>query len=216
MQTQLLLPLKHTSKYEGELVYGSCNADAVAWLERFPDWPICFIHLWGPRFSGKTTLAKIYAEKLSGHLIHSNERDLETIPEDVPLIIDHADGAHEETLFHLYNRAAFSKNPFVIFSEKPITLWECHTADMSSRLQTFYEIELKEPDDLTFRLLLLKELGGMGVQFSQAILDLFLERGERSYAFIQAFIKHIEKDTLLKQKSITRGDALSFLAMQNN
>lgn len=211
MQSQLLLPLKHISKYEGELVYGSCNADAIAWCDRYPDWPIQFVHIYGPAYSGKSTLAGLFYKKANGLLVDGAEASLEAIPEDKPLIMDDAHLCYEETLFHLYNRAFQSKLPLILFSPKSFATWDCKIADLSSRLSTFYEIELKEPDDLTFRLLLLKELQSIGVHFSESIIELFLTKAERSFKFIQAFIQHTKSYTLEKQKSINRNDALEFL-----
>ena len=58
---QLPLDLGHGTGYSrDELVVSSTNAQAVALVDRWPDWPSAVVVLAGPAGSGKTHLASIW------------------------------------------------------------------------------------------------------------------------------------------------------------
>ncbi len=206
---QLLLPLEVEGRYAEELVYGSCNADAFAWLERFPDWPIPFIYVEGPEKSGKSTLSKMYRKRINAFLVNPGTPLLE-IPENRAIIVDDAENMDEEILFHLYNRAKITGYPLILFSVMSPSEMPALTRDVRSRLMSFYVIPLLEPDDQTFRLLLRKQLQDLGVSFSENIIELFLQKAERSYKTIHDFAEFLGKRSLTLQKNMTRHDVMEF------
>lgn len=207
---QLLLPLEHIGRYQDELIYGSCNADAVAWLERFPDWPLPFFYIVGDEKSGKSTLARLYAQKTGGILFHP-QSVLEETPENSAVIVDDAECIDEETLFHLYNRAKVSGFPLILLSKISPQEYLTHTKDLESRLLSFYVIPMTQPDEQTCRMLLLKQLKGLGIACPEGIMDTFLTRGERSYRAIYDFVRFIHEETLARQRTLSKKDVIEFV-----
>ena len=46
-----------------DFLIAPCNAAAVAWLDRWPEWPGVALALWGPAGSGKSHLAELWRTK---------------------------------------------------------------------------------------------------------------------------------------------------------
>ncbi|HEY6578958.1 MAG TPA: chromosomal replication initiator DnaA, partial [Rhizomicrobium sp.] len=61
---QLPLPLSSpTLLSRADLIVGSSNARAVAFIDSWPDWPVMVAALHGPRGCGKTHLVSIWRER---------------------------------------------------------------------------------------------------------------------------------------------------------
>ncbi|HRQ82666.1 MAG TPA: DNA replication protein, partial [Azospirillaceae bacterium] len=61
---QLTLDLPHRSAMgEADFLVAAPNAEAVAWIDRWPAWPAPALCLYGPAGCGKTHLSRIWAER---------------------------------------------------------------------------------------------------------------------------------------------------------
>src|SRR6185312_17193754 len=43
-----------------DFLIAPCNAAAIAWIDRWPEWPAPALALWGPAGSGKTHLLEVW------------------------------------------------------------------------------------------------------------------------------------------------------------
>src|SRR4051812_2755415 len=108
--SQLPLALMHTPQYGREsFIVGASNSDALALIERWPNWPAAVVVLNGPAGSGKTHLAHIWAERTGAALVGATHIEAEPIElagasgvvlEDVA-----GDIVPERALFHTINIA---------------------------------------------------------------------------------------------------------------
>ena len=58
---QLSLEFNHRPALSGEdFLVAPCNAEAVAWLDRWPDWPSPVLVIHGEEGCGKTHLAQVF------------------------------------------------------------------------------------------------------------------------------------------------------------
>src|SRR5689334_7655518 len=112
MPSQLTLDLAlPTPTYaRDDFVVASGNREALAWIDRWPDWPAPALALHGPAGCGKTHLGRIWATQAKAQLLAGREldgksvADLTALAETSPaLLIDLANEAPERALFHLYN-----------------------------------------------------------------------------------------------------------------
>ncbi len=71
---QLFLPLVVPETSETEFLVSDSNARAVQMLERWATWPVMEGLLTGPRKSGRSLLARIFAAKSGGMMIDDAER----------------------------------------------------------------------------------------------------------------------------------------------
>src|ERR1700722_16582836 len=105
---QLPLDLGHRPALgRADFLVAPSNADAVAWLDRWPDWTGPALVLHGPAGGGKTHLAHSFAARSGARLIEPAALALAPPPAllgDAPAaIVDNAEAAPEAALLHLHN-----------------------------------------------------------------------------------------------------------------
>src|SRR4051812_10495247 len=108
---QLALALDHVESFAREdFLGGPSNAQALALIESWPDWPAPAVVLAGPEGSGKSHLAAIWAAEAGARFVSG--RALAETPLPMALatgalvVEDLAEGGFEErALFHLINLA---------------------------------------------------------------------------------------------------------------
>src|SRR5262245_39615668 len=93
-----------------DFVVASGNREALAWIDRWPDWPAPALTLAGPPGCGKTHLGRIWVARTGGVVIAAANlegksiADLSELATASPTIaIEDAERAPERGLFHLYN-----------------------------------------------------------------------------------------------------------------
>jgi hypothetical protein len=115
---QLALALNHTESYAREdFLSGPCNADALALIEYWPDWPANAVVLVGPEGSGKTHLAMIWAGVAGARIISARALGEAGLPSALAtgaLVVEDAEmEADGRALFHLASRRRRSSSPRV-------------------------------------------------------------------------------------------------------
>ncbi len=128
--SQIALPLDWPEAGDptGFLVDES-NANAVRHLDNWEIWPVQISLLTGPRKSGRSTLATLFAQKSGGH------------------VIDDADLSEEEALFHAWNAAQATQTPLLIVADEPPPRWEITLPDLQTRIAATPKVRIEEPSD---------------------------------------------------------------------
>jgi chromosomal replication initiation ATPase DnaA len=199
---QLALDLQFKPIYSLEdFIKAPSNWEALSWIQKWPDWPVTFINLWGESGSGKSHLAHIWHQLSSASFIERSKItiwspqeicDLNTcfIFEDLDEISD------EEWLLHFYNLAK-EKNSFVLFtSKRPVTQWGIKLPDLKSRLATVLSVELKNLDDESLKIILIRLLEIRGLTLSAESADYILKRVERSFIGVKEIVSMIDQYAL--------------------
>src|SRR5262249_30897500 len=133
---QLSLDLGHRASFSGEdFLIAPCNRAAVAWLDRWPDWPGPGLAVYGPPGCGKTHLAHVF--RAGAHQLGAEARLL--IRADLgraepPALVGAAravalDGGPplpERALLHLYNCIAERGSHLLLLSRQPPARWTVH------------------------------------------------------------------------------------------
>jgi len=127
--SQLRLPLGLPEASETEFLVGESNARAVHQLEHWATWPVMSALLVGPRKSGRSLLARVFAAKSGGR------------------IFDDADRAKEAEVFHAWNQAQQERRPLLIVAEAAPPTWDVKLPDLRSRLAASPLLEIGPPDD---------------------------------------------------------------------
>src|SRR4029077_15448579 len=137
--TQLAIDLPHRPALgRADFLVSECNAAALHWIERWPQWHERALVLHGPAGSGKSHLAELWRERSGGVSIageglgKSDPNELAGHPALAP---DDAPGAPEEALLHLYNCVVeVGASLLVVAREAPAT-WPIALPDLASRLR---------------------------------------------------------------------------------
>jgi hypothetical protein len=90
-----------------DFVVADGNREALAWLDRWPDWPAPALALSGPAGSGKTHLARLWAARARASLVEGRELEGKTVPDlaalsasSAAIVIEQAERTPERALFH--------------------------------------------------------------------------------------------------------------------
>lgn len=126
---QIALPLAPLHGRAGRIVVGNANEAAIAALGSAQDWPFRTAVLAGAQGSGKSLLARWFAEQGAGDSV------------------DDADRMDETALFHRWNRAQEEQRPLLLTATAREGGWHIALPDLRSRLGAALWLEIGVPDD---------------------------------------------------------------------
>src|SRR5205085_3032350 len=99
-QLTLALALPAPTYAREDFVVAAGNREALAWIDRWPDWPAPALALSGPPGSGKTHLARIWAARASAALVDGTDLEGKSVPDltalcnaSATIVIEHAERA---------------------------------------------------------------------------------------------------------------------------
>ncbi|MEL7253021.1 MAG: DnaA/Hda family protein [Pseudomonadota bacterium] len=186
------------------------NANAVAMIEGWQDWPGRKLMLVGPNGSGKTHLTHVWMG-LSGATIIS-ARDLATADiahlarthvaiEDCHAIAGNRDA--ENALFHLHNLALAEGRTVLFTAANAPAEWPLTLPDLMSRMQGTPSIHISPPDDALLGALLMKLFADRQLSPTPATLPYLVARIDRSYKAAAAAVDALDDAALQWGRSIT-------------
>ena len=211
--SQFPLPFDHRPSLGGDdFLVSPCNAAAVAWIDRWPEWPGPALALAGAGASGKTHLASVFAARTGGRLIDMAQLTAtppaELADASMPLILDDADkvagdAAGEQALFHLLNYLVGQKGRLLLTGAVPPARWKVALPDLASRLGALPVAEIGPPDDGLMGALLVKLFADRQLQVGADVIAFMVARMERSFAAARALVGAIDAHALESRRAIT-------------
>ena len=209
---QIPLPLPHRPSLGGEdFLVAPCNADAVRWIDLWPDWPGPTLAVVGPAGSGKTHLASVWAATSGARFIDPGELARpQWVSEtgDGALIIDDAhllmgDGACEQALFHLLNQVHGSEGRLMLTGDVPPARWPVSLGDLRSRLGAIPVAEIGLPDDGLMAALLVKLFADRQIHVAADVIRYLVARMERSFEAASLVVAAIDRRALAAGRAVT-------------
>jgi chromosomal replication initiation ATPase DnaA len=207
-QLTLELPLEPRFGREDFLVSPS-NERAYALIERWPDWPDTILLLEGPKGSGKSHLAAIWAAQAHGWTVDAFEVGTDRVPHLVSngaLVIEdlHSAGGDEPALFHLLNLARERRAYVLITTAVAVGELPIRTPDLKSRLRLAPSVSLDPPDDALLRAVLVKLFVDRQLVVDTTVVDFLALRIERSLAAAAEAVAALDREALSRGRRITR------------
>lgn len=193
---QLPFDLGSRSAYGREDFWVSaCNAEAVAWLDRWPDWPGPLLVLAGPQGSGKTHLTHVFRQRLG---------DRAVVYDDIDRRLAAAGGYQlEQELFHAWTRARDGGHALLLTAQKPHQEWGLKLEDLRSRVAAAPEARLGAPDDELMAVVMTKMFADRQLAVSQDVIAYLLKRIERSFAAIGGIVATVDARALAEKRAVT-------------
>lgn len=209
------LPLDPRYGREDFLVSPS-NEQAYALIESWPEWPDNILLLTGPRGSGKSHLAAIWAESAHAWTIDAFEVTQDKVPHLISngaLSIEDMDRADldEAALFHLLNLARERKAFLLLTSETPPDSWNIRTPDLLSRLRLAPGVSLGAPDDALLKAVLVKLFVDRQLVVDTSVVDYIALRIERSLAKAAELVTFLDREALSRGRRVSRAMAAEVL-----
>ncbi|MGE3784991.1 MAG: DnaA regulatory inactivator HdaA [Alphaproteobacteria bacterium] len=213
---QLPLALSHVAgNTRDDLVVSPANAEAVALVDRWPDWPAPLLLLAGPSGSGKSHLGNVWREQsaaICGDPGHIGEETIEAARTN-PVFLDDADARHidEEGLFHLINAARGGGQQLLLTARRFPAAWGVRLPDLASRLKAAATVEIREPDDLLLAGVITKLFADRQVEVDRQVVQFLVRRIERSLATAIRVVERLDRAALEQKSRITRPLAAGIL-----
>ena len=209
------LPLDPRFGAEDFLVSPS-NEQAYGLIESWPDWPDTILLLVGPRGSGKSHLASIWATNARAWTIDASGITQDKVPHLVSngaLAIEDMDRGErdEAALFHLLNLARERKASLLITSETPPDRWSLRTPDLLSRLRLAPSVSLEAPDDALLKAVLVKLFVDRQLVVDTSVVDYIALRIERSLAKASELVALLDREALSRGRRVSRAIAAEIL-----
>lgn len=163
MSTQFRLPLTAAPTYAREdFAVSPSNADAVARVDAWPDWPEGRLALVGPAGVGKTHLARAWAAAHGAVVIEATGDEAPDLPalRGKAILVEDADRRAEgtalsdEALFHILNMAGVDGGTVLLTGRTPPVGWAAAVPDLRSRLNALCVATIAEPDDVVLEAVL--------------------------------------------------------------
>ena len=161
-----------------------------------------FIFLYGPKKSGKSYLSNIWLKRNNATLYDSNY-ELPLIQKN-NLLIDDFLSYDEEKVFYVVNNCILNNLKILITSDTKINDIDFKFKDLASRLKTFSNLEINNPNDEMLLSVLTKLL--IDKQFiinSNEIFEYILRRVDRSYQGINEIVNKLDILSLEKKRQLT-------------
>jgi len=205
---QLPLDLPHRPALGREdFLVAPANAEAVAWLDRWPQWPAPALVLVGPAGSGKSHLAQVFVRRAAARVL-APEALARTAPPELlnnarAVVLDEAERAPEEPLLHLYNMLAERRGHLLLLARAPPARWTIALADLRSRLLAAPVAALAPPDDALLAAVLVKLFADRQIQVAAELVAFLVARIERSFAAAQSAVAALDQAALASRRRIT-------------
>lgn len=206
---QLPLDLGHTPGFSrDDLVVSQANAQAVALVDRWPDWPAPVVVLAGPAGAGKTHLASIWRNMSAAVTLKGTdiETHLPTLDATRPVLIDDADlgPLDQNGLFHLINQIRGAGSFLLLTARRFPSAWGVTLPDLASRLKAAATVEIDEPDDLLLAGVITKLFADRQVEVDPAVVQYLVRRIERSLSTAMSVVERLDQAGLEQKTRITR------------
>lgn len=214
---QLALALPHAeSLTRDNFMEGSANAQALALIDAWPDWPNRVMMLVGPEGSGKSHLASIWATEAGARSVAAHTLTPATVPGELvtgALVVDDLNqGSFDErALFHLLNLAR-EDEAYVLMTGRTLpSAFPVELRDLRSRLRAVSAVTLMPPDDQLFRALIVKFCADRQMIVDESIVSYLATRIERSYAAARQAVELLDGEALRQRRPVTRALAAEVL-----
>lgn len=212
---QLPLAFEHgAASGRDDLLVSDRLATAVALIDSWPDWPSPVVILAGPAGSGKSHLARIWAEQAQATPIDPVAgKDAARAAAEGPVLLEDADraGFDEVELFHVINSVREHGTSLLMTSRTWPLSWPVALADLRSRLKAATMVEIGSPDEALLSQVIVKLFADRQLNIDDKIVDYIVKRMERSYAAAQEVVDRIDRLALSRRTKITRALAAEVL-----
>jgi chromosomal replication initiation ATPase DnaA len=205
---QLPLDLGHRPALgRADFLIAPCNAAAVAWLDRWPDWPAPALALFGPPASGKTHLASVFAARSGARRIAPEALATERVPallgDAAAAILDEAERAAEEPLLHLYNLLAERRGHLLVIARAAPARWSIALPDLRSRVVAAPAVAVAPPDEALIGALLVKLFADRQLSVGEDLVAYLALHLERSFEAAQRAVAALDAASLAEHRRIT-------------
>ena len=210
-QLTLDLALPPPTYAREDFVLADGNREALAWIDRWPDWPAPALSLSGPTGCGKTHLGRIWAARSGATVMTGRDlegRDVADLTDlataSRAIMIEEAERAPERGLFHLYNLMRERGGFLLLISAEPPARWSIVLPDLASRLRAAPAVAVAPPDDELLGSIILKQLADRQLHAGPGVVQYLVSHMERSGETARRAVAALDRRALMERREIDR------------
>ena len=191
---------------ESEFLVADSNADARAWIDRWPDWDGRGLAIWGPEGSGKTHLADIWRQRSGARLVNAADIGPDFVDswQGGNLVLeDRVDGVGESGLLHAINLVREEGGYLLITDTAPPARWQVSLPDLRSRLAALPAVAIGRPEDDLIAAVLAKQFRDRQIKVGDGVISYLVLRMERSFDAIGTIVATLDLLSLVEKRPIT-------------
>jgi len=206
---QIPLDLPHRAAMgAADFLVAPCNRDAVAWLDRWPDWPSPALVIHGAEGCGKSHLTHVWQAQSGARGIDREALTVDNLPRllgdaGVCFLEDADRGCDEEALLHLYNLLRERGGHLLLTARAPVARWDIRLPDLKSRLAAAMSVAVDAPDDELIAGVLIKHFMDRQIRVDPSVVTFLLGRMERSFAAARRIVAALDVAGLAEKRGIT-------------
>lgn len=163
-------------------IVSNCNSNVFKLVKKVDKWPTQNLVIYGPHFSGKTHLGRIFLEQNGGQLLNSNDLSVNI---NSSCVVDGLENFSEENIMSIFFRTQPFKIPVLWLSLKP-TIFSIN--DLNTRFNSILSLHISEPDEDTFKLIFTKRCADFGLAINEEILEYIVRRSKITYYSINELV----------------------------
>ncbi|TNF20537.1 MAG: chromosomal replication initiator DnaA [Rhodobacteraceae bacterium] len=195
------------------------NAVAVSMIDGWRGWAGGKLVLKGPKGSGKTHLAHVWAEQSGARIVPAADLPGVSVAElaQAPLCIEDAEDAAgnadaEAHMFHLHNLVLSEGHALLVTATQEPALWKLDLPDLKSRMEGTQVIAMTPPDDELLGAVLGKLFADRQLSPNPDVVPYLVRHAPRSFAAAQAIVARLDDMALGTGKPMSREMARRALA----
>jgi hypothetical protein len=189
-------------------IVSESNRRALEIIEEWPEWKSHAIFLYGPKDSGKTMLANIWAYASRARMLKPQQiYAMVSKPYEYKggcYIIEDIESVHDEAaLFHLFNSIKEDGGFLLMTARSHPSNLKIRLADLRSRINSIVCCSVSNPDDELLRTLFFKNFVERQLKVEMSVIDYLVSRTERSFDVVGKLVEELDKNALQEKKNIT-------------
>ena len=204
---QLTLDLGHRPAVGlDDFLVAPSNAAAVAWLDRWPDWPNGALAIHGPAGSGKSHCVQVWQASAGAVVVAARALTLEGVPDLAgrPVAVEDCDrGFEARALLHLHNLQKETGGHLLVTARVAPARWGVALADLESRLRALASVAIGAPDDALLQAVLVKLLADRQLRVGPEVVRFVAARMARSFAAAAEVVAALDHASLAAKRNVT-------------
>jgi len=181
------------------------NARAFAMVSAQDSWPEGKLAVVGPKGSGKTHLARVFAQNTGAILLRAAEIAPDfSQPEAHHVVIEDMERlprAAEEAVFHLHNHLR-GRGRLLLTSDRAPSRWAIALPDLASRMQATTVSGIDDPDDRLLGAVMMKLFQDRQIAPPPALITYLVSRIDRSFAAAARMVADLDAAALAQGREV--------------